>query len=249
MDNYLRTVISQYASAPTILRLIESFNGYLDPQADIDAFYSLIWNVDTAEGRGLDIWGRIVDIPRVITVNETPYTFGFDDAGDSYAPFNVAPFNGGVAVTSNYTLTDEAYRALILIKAATNIARTVTPVINALLTQLFSTRGRAYVVNLGDMKMRYVFEFYLLPYELAILNTVGALPQPTGVLISILQVPADVTFGFVEAGPLLSTPFGVGTFRSEGSGPVPPPGYEFMTDAAGSFITDQDGNSLIVDAF
>lgn len=210
MRDVSKTIISQYANSPTLLTLIESANQSIDPRINIDAFYNLIWNVDTAQGYGLDVWGRIVGVDRVLKIPDDAMNFGFFE-GEDYYPFDQAPFAGGDAVTSNFRLEDEAYRALILIKAAANIAMTSYQVINMLLQKLFAGRGRAYVSSLGDMKMRYTFEFYLTPAEKVILAS-GVLPSPTGVGVEIVEIPQMSTFGFFEAGTLDAAPFDVGTF-------------------------------------
>lgn len=215
MQDYRKTIISQYSSAATLTQLIENINDYLDPSATIDQFYTVVRNLDTAQSHGLDIWGRIVGVSRELTIPDAGYYFGYQTGTDDFAPFGDAPFSGGIPITSNFTLSDDAYRTLILIKAATNIARTVAPVMNDLLRKLFDGRGRAYVVSLGNMRMRYVFEFYLEPFELAVMTQSGVLPRPTGVGIDLIQVPAGSTFGFNEAGD--AVPFGEGSFLSSGA--------------------------------
>lgn len=131
-----------------------------------------------------------------------------------FAPFGEAPFYTGDVVTSNYVLSDDAYRTLILIKAAANIASTTSQTINALLRSIFTSRGRAYVCDLGSMQMQFVFEFYLVPFEMAILTQSGALPRPAAVETFLLQVPAGSTFGFQEAGGS-AQPFGQGSFLAQ----------------------------------
>jgi len=215
MQDFEKTIISQYANSATLVQLITNFNGYLDPAADFDEFYNKIWNILTAEGIGLDIWGRIVGVGRTLTITTPPTYFGYEVGTPDFTPFNNAPFSDGQAVTQNFVLSDEAYRALILIKAATNIARTTSPVINRLLTQLFEGRGRCYVNSLGNMQMRFTFEFYLEPFELAILTQGNVLPRPTGVGVTLLEAPQGSTFGFNEAGD--ASPFGEGTFLSQGA--------------------------------
>lgn len=215
MQNPDATIISQYANSPTLRLLIETANEWIDPAADIDAFYSLVWNVDTAEGYGLDVWGRIVGVGRNLTIASPPPYFGFETGTDSFQPFNSAPFWNGSPVTQNYRLSDNAYRVLILTKAMANIARTDIPTLNALLGRLFAGRGRAYVNDLGAMQMRFTFEFYLEPYELAIMTQSGALPRPTGVDATMIQIPSGGTFGFAESGA--GSPFGSGTFLSQGA--------------------------------
>jgi Protein of unknown function (DUF2612) len=214
VQDWIKTVVSQYGNSATLLQLIESFNENLDPAQNFNDFYQYIWDIDTAVGIGLDIWGRIVGVSRVLTFAAPPTYLGFHDGLTDYAPLGQAPFNAGIAVTQNFSLSDAAFRALILVKAAANIAATSTQALNQLLTSLFAGRGRCYVNDLGNMKMRYTFEFYLQPYELAILSSSGALPRPAGVGISILQAPHGSTFGFKEAGD--AETFGHGTFISPG---------------------------------
>lgn len=210
MRNWPETVISQYANSPVTLGLLESFNDAIDPSANIDAFYNLVWNVDTAVGYGLDVWGRIVGVSRVLTVPSGDY-LGFSEA-ESWVAFGAGTFYSGPNSTENFILTDVAYRALILIKALANISDCSARTLNTILRQLFPGRGNAYVLDLGNMKMRMVFEFLLEPFEYAILTQSGAFPHPTGVGIEIMQLSLPYRFGFAEAGPYSAAPFGQGTF-------------------------------------
>jgi hypothetical protein len=59
------------------------------------------------------------------------------------------------------------------------------------------------------MEFRYVFEFALAPYEIAILTQSGAIPKPAAVPAHVLQVALSTTFGFNEA---LMQPFGSGVY-------------------------------------
>jgi hypothetical protein len=215
MKNVEQTIISEYANSPTLCQLIQNMNGYIDPCADIDAFYNNIWNIDTAVGKGLDIWGRIVGLltGRILKVPSAAIDLGFNEAGDASAtPFGSGVFYSGAPVNQNYSLTDPAFKTLILVKAMANISDGSIPSYNQLLQNLFAGRGRCYINDLGNMQMRYTFEFYLQPYEMAIMTQSGAMPRPTGVLASIIQVPLPDVFGFKEAGTISSAPFGQGTF-------------------------------------
>lgn len=188
MIDVQRTVISQYSASPTLVQLILSMNQYLDPAANIDAFYDLVWNVDTAEGWGLDVWGRIVGVGRVLAVANDK-VFGFDEASTASAsPFNEGTFYVGGATTNNYSLTDAAYRVLILAKALANISDGSVPAINQILLRLFPGRGNCYVTDGLDMTMTYTFDFDLTAVEQAIVEQSGVLPKPCGVS-STMVVP------------------------------------------------------------
>lgn len=211
MRDYPRTVASQYSNSTRLTTLIDNFNDYIDPGTNLEAFYNLIWNIETAQGYGLDVWGRIVGINRVLTISAGTF-FGFAEATDGVG-FGQASFYAGAPLTSNYALSDEAYRNLIFAKAAANITDCSIPAINQILMNLFPGRGNAYVSEAqpaqlsafgfqeaGDavgfqqapfgegmasrpsaMQMTYVFEFALQPFEIAIVTTSGVLPKPTGV--------------------------------------------------------------------
>ena len=127
-------------------------------------------------------------------------------------------FYSGFGLTSNYALSDEAYRKLIMAKAAQNLTNCSIPAINQILLDLFPNRGNAYVTdgyqggnwfgfqesitampfNQGIfydgetlsnvMVMQYVFDFPLSPVEMAIVTNSGVLPQPTGVVASVVII-------------------------------------------------------------
>lgn len=217
MINVEQTIISQYGNSATITQLVRNMNEYLDPRADFDAFYNFVWNVETAQGFGLDIWGRIVNIKRELLVPDTPNYFGFSDAIPGPFPFDEQPFYSGTEPsTQTYRLGDDAYRQLILVKALANISATNAPSINQLLQNLFAGRGRCYVNDTGEMTMRYTFEFLLTPYEFAIMTQSGALPRPAGVDATLITTNIPV-FGFSEAGTGSAAPFGQAPFIQEGA--------------------------------
>jgi hypothetical protein len=216
MIDFEKTIISQYGNSPTILQLVQNMNAYLDPRADFDAFFDYVWNVDTAQGFGLDIWGRIVNIRRELQIPNAPVYFGFKDALPGSYPFDEAPFYDGTPpATQTYKLADDAYRKLILTKALANIASSNAPSLNQLLQNMFADRGRCYVNDLGGMQFRYTFEFDLTLQEYAIVTQSGVLPRPAGVNAILFQSALPL-FGFSEAG-LSAAPFGQGVFIPQGA--------------------------------
>ncbi len=182
-----RTIISQYSNSPTLVQLIHNLDDYIDPRTDIDTFYSFVWNVDTAQGFGLDIWGRIVGVGRELNLILNDY-FGFKEGTPGVFPFNEAPFYNGAGLTSVFTLADDAYRKLILTKALFNIVSTNAPSVNQLLQNLFSDRGVAYVLDMGGMEIQYTFEFELTQVEYAIVTQSGAIPVPAGVEATYVEI-------------------------------------------------------------
>lgn len=176
------TVLSQYANSPIILALVDDFAQWLDPASRFNAFYSLLWDIDTAVGYGLDVWGRILGVNRVLQVATSEY-LGFE--GDSAAQnFGHGIFYAGGRATTNVALTDAAYRTLLLAKAALNITNASIPAINQILLNLF---GQGYVQDNLDMTMTYVFSVDLTPLQTAIVFQSGVLPKPCGVSFTVEQ--------------------------------------------------------------
>lgn len=186
--DWWQTVLSQYANSPILIQLIQDFFSYVDQTKNLDDFFDLMWNVYTAQGYGLDCWGTIVAVNRVLHLGLGIQYFGFDEGGiTDYTPFNVAPFYAGQRLTDNYILNDDGFRVLILAKAFSNICDGSIPAINRLLTMLFGTSGKCYCTDTGNMTMTYTFEFKPNAVQLAILTQSGVMPTPTGVAYTIVQ--------------------------------------------------------------
>lgn len=236
--------MKQYAASPVIQKLIEDRDSYFSTPWQ-DQFYDMIWNVDTAQGIGLDIWGRIVVIGRNVQIDTTDPTFGYYEAwagsgsspsvpgpviinslafvmidptpagtDDRITPFDDAPFYE-IQSTGTVTLSDSAYRQLILAKALANISDCSIPSLNKALRYLFSgseTR-RCYVTTNNLMDVSFIFEFPLTPVEKTLAIHAGVIPRPAGVKLSIVQADPSGTFGFAEAG--MWQPFDQGVFLGD----------------------------------
>lgn len=149
MRNWPQTVISQFADSPRMLALLESIDEWISPDANLENFFQFVWNIRRqggAFGHGLDVWGRIVNVGRVVSLTTFGPSFGFGEAGDRTG-FDQANFYSAERVTTNFTLTDEVYRLLIFARAALNLTDCSIPAINAILMNLFPDRGNAYVTD------------------------------------------------------------------------------------------------------
>lgn len=184
MQDIRQTVISQFANSPVMLELIDNFNSYFDPTQVSDDIYNLVWNVATARGYGLDVWGRIVGVSRVLSVAAQNY-LGFEGVTTNpTTPFNVGPWYAGGGLTTNFSLTDDAFRTLIYAKALANIWDGSIPALNKILLTLFPGRGNCYVA-VGNLSLVYTFTFTLSNVEAAIVGASGVLPAPAGVAVSV----------------------------------------------------------------
>ena len=101
-------ILTQYSGSPTIVQLLSDFRDNIDPQADINLFVEKVMNIDTADGIGLDILGKIIGMARVVRY-------------------------GGETIT----LTDNLYRRLLMYKAFANISDSTMATMNKMLNLLF----------------------------------------------------------------------------------------------------------------
>jgi hypothetical protein len=187
MIDFERTIISQFANSPVITQLVSDFNDCIDQTINFNNFLQFVWNVDTATGFGLDIWGRIVAISRSLLIPSEIDVFGFDVPDDAWQPFNQAPFYSGSTAgpSSVYILSDDLYRKLILTKALANISDNSIPSMNRILRNFFADRGKCYMKVIGTMKLQYFMQFTLEPFERAAILSSGAFPVPAGVSVEI----------------------------------------------------------------
>lgn len=183
MRDVQKTVLSQYSCAPTLNALIEAWNQTLDPTHLIETWFTNIWNLDTAQGYGLDVWGRIVGVERVLTLSTDSF-FGFAEPQDlTLQPFNAAPWYSGTQTTSNYRLSDEAFRQLINAKALANITDGSITSLNAILMTLFAGQGDVWVADTGTMTLTYTFNFAPSAVQVSLIQSSGVLMRPAGVRV------------------------------------------------------------------
>lgn len=176
---------SQYSASPRMLDLMEGFQTRLEPRADIDLFYESMFDIRTASGAGLDNWGRIVGVARIIEDEDT-----------------------------SLTLEDEPYRMLLLYKALANISASDAATLNKLLHTLMGSgiggfNAPAYVLEVGPMVIRWVFEDFMDPIQLAVFRVAGTLARGAGVGWEIYAVNPETAFGFdgSEMQPFNQAPF------------------------------------------
>lgn len=178
MDAY-KTIASQYANSATVVQMVDNLSQTINPQIDFANFISWIWNIDTAQGFGLDILGRILGLNRQVT--NVPPIFGFP----------VAP--GGL-----YSMTDAQYRQALITKSLRNISNGSAKDINAELLLLSNGRGNAFVQQTGNMVIKYTFFYAPQPYEYALMLSAAVVGKPVGVGLD-LDFTVNPYFGFSEA--------------------------------------------------
>ena len=186
-------ILTQYSGSPTIVQLLSDFRDNIDPQADINLFIEKVMNIDTAEGIGLDILGRIIGMSRTVQY-------------------------GGETIT----LTDALYRRLLMYKAFANISDSTMATMNKMLNLLFgenimfaknliveSQNGDEYY-NSFPMHVRFT-TLRELTEEDKILFSLGATMNLSAGVGWSLVVNQSRVFGFKNSNLM---PFNCGVFTS-----------------------------------
>ena len=188
------TIQSQYSASPCIIALINAFWECLKPGADIELIYNKMVNPDTAEGVGLDVWGRIVGAGREIAgvLDTTEKYLGFDSqyyTNTRNESFNNAPFYAEWRKTVK--LSDAEYRSFIFVKAMINIGISSLADINRVL-KIIIPHG-AFVVHSGTMELRLVLTEDIRPVDFSAFLQLPWLPTGVGLKFYQIYHPA---FGF-----------------------------------------------------
>lgn len=126
----------------------------------VQEFYNNIYNLETAAGIGLDIWGEKLNFPRTIK---------FIDAD--------------TGVETSKTLDDNEYRLILKVLSLKFYTKMTVPGINKTLKELFSFYDvQAYTVDNQDMTyVNYVFLWEMPEYLKQAFNNYDLLPHPLAV--------------------------------------------------------------------
>ena len=207
------TVQSQYATSKRMRAVIDAFWQAINPKADIDLLYKKLVNPRTAEGYGLDVWGRIVAIGRSFLAvdDDTPY-FGFDPPegvkNERLNSFGNAPFYK--TIYGKVELADTMYRTYVFLKALINISNSSLAGLNRMIKLLFPDAD-IQILHTGTMVLRVLVLSPLSESDKAALDNLPWLPA--GVGLEMYQVITP-TFGFAGAPELKN--FNNGTFATYG---------------------------------
>lgn len=200
------TVQSQYAASPRILALAAQYWQLLDPTPSADLMISKMIDPSTAEGYGLDVWGRIVGIKRALVPVGGDY-LAFAPPSNVTNPdgnsWNNAPFN---PVNSAGYASDAIYRVYVYVKAMLNIGNGSLADLNRYFSLLFPDSG-IKIIHSGTMIIRVLdFNARLTAADILALRTLDWVPL--GVGWQLWQGTPDC-FGFAgsELQPFDQAPF------------------------------------------
>lgn len=207
------TIQSQYAASKRMMQVINAFWESVDPKADISLMYQKLVNPRTAEGTGLDVWGRIVAIGRsYLAAEDTNPYFGFDPPegvkNDRLGTFNVTPFYK--KIMGKVRMADTMFRTYVFLKALINISNSSLAGLNQMVKMLFPDAD-VRILHTGTMALRVLILSPLSESDKAALDNLPWLPA--GVGLEMYQVVTP-TFGFAGAPELKN--FNNGTFATYG---------------------------------
>ena len=199
------TVQSQYSASPRILFLADYYWSMLDPTESINLLLKKMIDPVTAEGSGLDAWGRIVGIKRALIPVDGEYLafdpHGLDnELGDS---FNNAPWNPLIVPGM---APDAVYRVYVFVKAMLNIGNGSLADLNRYFSLLYENSGIT-VLHVGTMMLRVIdFGGRLTSADMLALKSLDWVPL--GVGWQVWQGEPDC-FGFAGSGlqPFDQAPF------------------------------------------
>ena len=191
-------ILWQYNDAARLISLLEQKQEWYANNATTvwDYWFAGFFNLATANDDGLAVWSVILGLPLYTVGEPSPPTypaFGFAAFGGNFYNYNFAS-----SLPPVYGLTTEQKRLILQIRYFQLTTRATVPDINRMLAYLFG-QGRAYVLDLLNMEIVYVFVDDINAGFLSALEALDVLPRPSGVKLTIAHggVPS---FGFAAYG-------------------------------------------------
>ena len=184
-------MISQYANSPKFVKLVEGMREQFNNTKTIEDWFNIVYNLKTATGYGLDVWGLILNQSRLLSyvengVTKTVYLKGAQTVGgESYTDEQI----------------EDYYRMLLFFKAFSYTTNSTLKSFNDLLRFYFPADKRVYAQEIGTMAIELVFEFFPTKLEKIIFAS-ELFPKPTGVGLNFRFIPTGEWFGFFDENAL-----------------------------------------------
>lgn len=174
----LQCLLWQYNDAEALQAIVQSKQDWYteNQNAFWDNWISDVFDLTTATDFGLSVWAAILDVPLVVVpatqLAKPLWGFGPDNVNFTRGNF--------ASADSVATLTTEQRRLVLRLRYFQLMTRGAVTEVNAFLAQVFGD-GICYVVELGDMAVRYVFTQTPTSAVQLILTEFDVLPRPAGV--------------------------------------------------------------------
>lgn len=185
-------MISQYANSPKLVKLIEGMRNAFSNTQTMEDWFDVVYNLKTARGFGLDIWGLILNQSRLLYYK------------DEYG-IQQSVYLKGAQTIGNESYTEEQiegyYRMLLFFRAFSYVTNSTLKSFNDLLRFYFEDR-KVFVQEIGTMSIELVFGFFPTTLEKIIFAS-DLFPKPTGVKLNFRFIPKGEWFGFFDDGAAL----------------------------------------------
>lgn len=213
--NLLQSILWQYNDALKIQSLLNQKQDWYNTNqtAFWQNWYNNVFNLLTANNFGLSVWAVLLQVPLYVSTDTEPTDapfLGFNAFNPTYPDLINTYWNfGGADGTTGanfsdrgteYILSTEQQRVLLRLRYFQLTSRGAIPEINSFLNYLAATSpsdvwGNAWVLDLFNMNMRYVFDFNISPQFLQVLLDLDILPRPAAVGLQY-YVTNDQVWGF-----------------------------------------------------
>ena len=180
-------MISQYANSPKFVKLVEGMRSAFNEAQTIEDWFNIVYNLKTASGFGLDVWGLILNQSRLLY-----YT---DEGVEKTVYLKGSQTVGGEDYTAEQI--EEYYRMLLFFKAFSYITNSTVKSFNDLLRFYFPPEKLVYVQEIGTMAIELNFEFFPTTLERIIFAS-ELFPKPAGVGLRFRFIPKGAWFGFFD---------------------------------------------------
>lgn len=190
----LRALLWQYNDAENLQAILEAKDAwYVENQQQFwEDWFTNVFNLETANDFGLNVWSIILGQPIYINNGPQPQgqIFGLGEFNQNLTNGNFGSQNG-----YSYQFSTPYARLLLQLRYFQLTSAGTVPEINRMLKYLFgSNYGPAFLVDDHDMTQRYLFGFTIPSEMLLMFNSFDILPRPAGVK-STMQQESIVPFG------------------------------------------------------
>ena len=193
--NVLTSLLWQYNNAVHLEALVNFKNEWLKHynQNFWENWYINVFNLQTANLFGLNVWSIILDLPLYVPL-EPPVAsdyFGFNKIPpiNTYVNFT----NGNFAPSSlPPLLTEEEQRIALKLRYYQCVTRGAVTEVNLFLNFVFGSLGGCWMIDNFDMTIEYFFNFFPSTALIRVINSNLLLPKPAGVKIRYFNPSGEI---------------------------------------------------------
>jgi hypothetical protein len=178
--NLMRSIVWQYENATNLKSLIQQKNDWYDVNQNQfwNNWYRDVFNLQTANEFGLQVWSIILDFPLFISKPNVGIfnAWGFGENRFNFGNGNFYNANGNTVV-----LPLETNRLALKLRYFQLVTSGCVPEINRFLKYVFADYGLVYLDDNGGMTQTYKFTFPITWDLKFLFDNFDLLPRPAGV--------------------------------------------------------------------